>query len=81
MRAESEKRGDTINSDEEVTRMAMLARKATRKASRIAEKDGYYVEHADGVCLVRAAGKAVKIAVKTFPIDVRKHYVFASAAR
>jgi len=78
MKAESHTRAGNDGVGEEGARIAMLARKATRKASRIAEKDGYYVEHADGVCVVRAAGKAVKIAVKTTPIDVRKRYVFAS---
>jgi hypothetical protein len=78
MKAESHSQVGMDGIDDEGARIAMLARKATRKASRIAEKDGYYVEHADGVCIVRAAGKAVKVAVKTTPIDVRKHYVLAS---
>lgn len=59
----------------------MLARKATRKASRIANKAGYFVEHADGACIVRSPGPVTqKIEVKTTPIDVSKRYTFASQA-
>lgn len=78
MKAEAHAQVGQDGVGEEADRIAMLARKATRKAARVAEKDGYYSEHADGVCLVRSAGKAVKIAVKTTPIDTRKHYVFSS---
>lgn len=57
----------------------MLARKATRKASRVANQDGYFVEPVGGACTVRSpGGKSVALEVKTTPIDVRKHYVFAS---
>lgn len=57
----------------------MLARKATRKASRVANQDGYFVEPADGACIVRSpGGKILKFEAKNTPIDVRKHYAFAS---
>lgn len=67
--------------DDDVVRIAMLARKATRKASFAANKVGYFVEHADGACLVRSLGNTVKIELKTTPIDVRKRYTFASGTR
>lgn len=75
-----ETQGDagTASVDYDADRIAMLARKATRKASRIANKDGFFVERADGACVVRSPGPVVKkLEVKTTPIDVRKHYTFA----
>jgi len=67
--------------DNDVARVAMLARKATRKASLAANKAGFFVEHADGACLVTSRGTTVKIELKTTPIDVRKRYAFASGTR
>lgn len=67
--------------DDDVVRVAALARKATRQASRTANRAGYFVEHAEGACLVKSPNHVVKVALKTSPIDVNKQYTFADAAR
>lgn len=82
MEAESHAPIERIDFDDnDVTRVALLARKATRKASLEANKAGYFVEHADGACLVNSRGTTVKIELKTTPIDVKKRYTFASGTR
>jgi len=63
--------------DDDCGRIAMLARKATRKASRSASQIGYSVEHTGSVCIVRSPGQSVKIEAKTTPIDVNTRYTFA----
>ena len=68
-----------IDFDDDVSRVAVLARKATRKAARAANRAGYFVEHAAGKCIVRSPEHTVEITVKTTPIDVRKRYTFANA--
>ncbi len=63
--------------DDDCDRIAMLARKATRKASRSAGKIGYSVEHAGDACIVRSPGQSIKIEARTTPIDVNTRYTFA----
>jgi len=77
MTEDSVTRAGTAEVDDDCDRIAMLARKATRKASRLAGKTGYSVEYADGVCVVRSPGQSVKIEAKTTPIDVKARYTFA----
>ena len=67
--------------DDDVVRIAALARKATRKAARVANRAGYFVEHVKGGCIVRSPNHVVKVALKTSTIDVNKHYTFANATR
>ncbi len=66
--------------DDDVARVALLARKATRKAARVANRSGYFVEHASDACMIKSPHHALKIALKTSPIDVNKRYTFAGAA-
>ena len=82
MEVESPSHIDAVDFDDnDVARVAMLARKATRKASLAANKDGYFVEHANGACIVKSRGKTETIELKTSPIDVRKRYTFSSGTR
>jgi len=67
--------------DDDSVRVAALARKATRRAAREANKAGFYVERAGGTCAVRSPGKVVKITLKNTAIDVNKRYTFARDAR
>ena len=67
--------------DDDVARIAALARKATRKAARLANRVAYFVEHAEGACIVRSPRHVLKVALKTSTIDVNKKYTFAAAAR
>ena len=67
--------------DDNVARIAALARKATRQAARAANRAGYFVEHAEGACIVKSPNHVVKAAIKTSTIDVNKQYTFADAAR
>jgi hypothetical protein len=66
--------------DDDVVRVAALARKATRKAARLANRVAYFVEHAEGACIVRSPRHVLKVALKTSTIDVNKQYTFANAA-
>jgi hypothetical protein len=70
---------DKIDFDDDVSRVAILARKATRKAARAANKAGYFVEHAAGKCIIRSPEHTVEVTVKSTHIDVRKRYTFANA--
>lgn len=67
--------------DDDVVRVAALARKATRQEARRANRAGYFVEHADGACVVKSPNHVVKAVLKTSTIDVNKQYTFADAAR
>jgi hypothetical protein len=67
--------------DDDVERVVVLARKATRKAARFANRVGYFVEHAEGACVVKAPRHVLRVALKTNPIDVNKQYTFACASR
>jgi hypothetical protein len=67
--------------DDDADLVAALARKATRKAARAANRVGYFVEHAKEGCIVKSPNHVVKVALKTSSIDVNKHYTFADAAR
>lgn len=71
----------TLDLDDDVERIAMLARKATRKASRVANAAGYSVQHAGGVCIVRSPGHLVRIEIKNTPTHVNKRYSFALEAQ
>ena len=63
--------------EDDTAHIAMIARKATRKAARAANRAGYFVEHALGACVVKSPNHAVKVPLKTSTIDVNKQYVFA----
>jgi hypothetical protein len=68
--------------DDDVARVAALARKATRQAARAANRAGYFVEHAADACRVKSPGHAaITIPLKASTIDVNKRYAFADAAR
>ncbi len=66
--------------DDDVGRVALLARKATRKAARAANRAGYFIEHASDACMIKSPSHALTIALKTSAIDVNKRYTFADAA-
>jgi len=63
--------------DDDVDHVAVLARKATRKAARMANRVGYFVEHAEGACIVKSPRHVLKVALKTTLADVNKRYTFA----
>lgn len=63
--------------DDDVARVAMIARKATRKAARMANRVGFFVDPAEGACIVKAPRHVLKVALKTTSIDVNKRYTFA----
>ena len=75
-------KGEAPGFDDDVDRVAALARKATRQAARAANGAGYFVEHAPGACRVKSPNHAaLTVALKTSTIDVNKRYTFADAAR
>jgi hypothetical protein len=80
MKSDSQLQVGASDVEDDVARLAMLARKATRKASRAANKVGYFVDRADGTCVVKSPKNTVTIEVETTPVDVKKHYTFARSA-
>lgn len=67
----------TADFDDDVERVAALARKATRNAARLANRAGYFVEHAKGACIVKSPNHVVKIELKDTHINANKRYAFA----
>jgi hypothetical protein len=67
--------------DDAVERVVVLARKGTRKAARLANRVGFFVEHAEGACIVKSPRHVLKVPLKASLIDVNKQYTFSSAAR
>jgi len=67
--------------DDDVGRFSVLARKATRKAARLANRAGYDVEHAERACIVKSPRHVLKVALTSRTIDVNKQYTFACAGR
>ena len=70
----------TVDFDDDVGRIAALARKATRNAARLANRAGYFVEHAPGACIVKSPNQVVKIALKDTHINANKRYTIAHEA-
>jgi len=66
--------------DDDVARVAALARKATRNAARLANRAGYFVEHAKDACIVKSPNQVVKIALKDTHINANKRYTLAHEA-
>lgn len=66
--------------DDDSVCVAVLARKATRRAAREANKAGYSVQREGGTCVVRSPGRTVKFTLKNTPIDVSKCYTFVRSA-
>jgi hypothetical protein len=78
---EENKCGELPDFDDDVAHVEMVARKATRKAARVANRAGYFVEHALGACVVKSPKQVLKITSKSTPINVNKRYAFAEEKR
>ena len=72
-----ESHAEVLDFDDDVARVAALARKATRKSAREANRAGYFVEHAKGACIVKNPRQVIRIALKETHINANKRYTFA----
>jgi len=75
-----ESHAEVLEFDDDVARVAALARKATRKAAREANRAGYFVEHAKDACIVKSPKQVNRIALKETHINANKRYSFADEA-
>lgn len=70
-----------IDFDEDATCVAKMARKATRKAARIAEREGFSVKREGNICVARSPEKVIRVTLASTPIDTAKRYTFESHVR